>query len=137
MSGSPSASARTELYISHPCGSSSAMNPIRANWTEGSFSLTSRYALITPQGSFQGSNLDTCIINGRARSTPNSATSSRQRYLGRARFLGDRGSIAGGMKCSLGPERPGGTNPFMVNTAALYWDTYGRRNCHIASLGCD
>ena len=73
-----------------------AIEPTSASWTSGSFSFTSRYASITPSGSFQGSKRDTWHSSGRSTSIPIWSQTNAASSGSSAMFLGASGSIAGG-----------------------------------------
>ena len=96
MSGSPWACSIVELKKSQPSGSSVAIEPISASCTSGISAVTSRYASITPIGSFHGSKRDTWQISGRSTSMPNWSHTNAASSGESAMFFGDSGSIAGG-----------------------------------------
>ena len=72
------------------------IEPTSASWTSGCSSFTSRYASITPSGSFHGSNRETCVSSGRVTSIPNWSTMYAASSGDNAMFFGASGSIAGG-----------------------------------------
>src|SRR3954469_15679137 len=96
MSGSPCAYSSVELKNSQPSGSSVAIEPTRASCTSGICSFTSRYASITPSGSFHGSKRDTWQISGRSTSMPNWSHTNAASSGDSAMFFGDSGSIRRG-----------------------------------------
>src|SRR3954467_12649988 len=114
ISGSPWAYSSVELKNSHPSGSSVAIEPTSASCTSGSSSFTSRYASITPSGSFQGSKRDTWHMSGRSTSMPNWSHTKAASSGERAMFFGDSGSIAGG-QMGIG---------WLFMWAGTYWSTW-------------
>ncbi len=116
-----------ELKNSQPSGSSVAIEPTSASCTSGISSLTSRYASITPIGSFQGSKRDTWHSSGRSTSMPNWSHTKAASSGESAMFFGDSGSIAGGQMCTPPPRRPGppGTYCWRCQTDASYSRTSG------------
>jgi hypothetical protein len=78
----------------------------------------SRYAAITPSGSFHGSNRDTWVTSGASRRTPIQSSTCRAVTRVRGRFFGLSGSIAGGAIATRAIGRSGGTNSRSVKTAA-------------------
>src|SRR3954447_16839059 len=123
MSVSPSAYSSVELKNSQPSGSSVAIEPTSASCTSGISSFTTRYASITPSGSFQGSKRDTWQISGRSTSMPNWSHTNDASSGESAMFFGDSGSIAGGQMWSGTPPlspTPDGTYSRRWNTAPSY-----------------
>ena len=89
-----------------------------ASWRSGISSRTSRYAAMTPSGSFQGSKRDTWVMRGRVVSTPIHSSTRAVRTGPSSKFLGLWGSIAGGMISTRATGKSGGTKPPRVKTAA-------------------
>src|SRR5262249_35558920 len=121
MSGSDPAYSKVRWKNSQPSGSSGAIGPPSANGTSGTSLVTSRYASITPIGSFQGSNRETWVIIGRSTSIPNWLQTKAASSGESAMFFGERGSIAGGtIRTPPWPSSPFGTYCSRCQTVISY-----------------
>ena len=89
---------------------------------------------MTPSGSFHGSKRDTWVTSGRSVRMPIHSSTWRAVVSGSARFLGLRGSIAGGMISTTGVGRSVGTNSAIVNTEVSYSARNGRRKLQMAAF---
>ena len=89
---------------------------------------------MTPSGSFQGSKRETWVTSGRSVRIPIHSSTWRAVSSGSPRFLGLRGSIAGGMISATGVGRSVGTNSAIVKTDASNSARKGRTKLQMAAF---
>jgi hypothetical protein len=93
---------------------------------------------MTPRGSFQGSNRETCVRSGRSTSIPNWSTMYEASSGESAMFFGARGSMAGGQMYAGGsPGASSGTYCRRWKIAPSYLHMDGRRKSRTSRFGSD